>query len=56
MGIGTMARGEKAVIFVSGNYLTHSPLMPNIEGLEEVQFEVKLVHFIQVLGPLCEPE
>ncbi|KAG1337803.1 peptidyl-prolyl cis-trans isomerase PASTICCINO1 [Cocos nucifera] len=48
MGIGTMARGEKAVIFVSSNYLTHSPLMPNIEGLEEVQFEIELVHFIQV--------
>ncbi|KAJ7961336.1 Peptidylprolyl isomerase [Quillaja saponaria] len=48
MGIGTMPRGEKAVIYVSSQYLTQSPLMPVIDGYEEVQFEVELVHFIQV--------
>ncbi|KAF7144188.1 hypothetical protein RHSIM_Rhsim05G0200700 [Rhododendron simsii] len=48
MGIGTMSRGEKAVIYVSKHYLTKSPFMPMVEGLEEVHFEVELVHFIQV--------
>ncbi|KAF7827724.1 peptidyl-prolyl cis-trans isomerase PASTICCINO1 [Senna tora] len=48
MGIGTMAREEKAVIFVTSQYLTQSPLMPLTEDYEEVQFEVELVHFIQV--------
>ncbi|KAK4581994.1 hypothetical protein RGQ29_025234 [Quercus rubra] len=37
MGIGTMARGEKAVAYVTSQYLTQSPLIP-----------VELVHFIQV--------
>ena len=48
MGIGTMSRGEKAVIYVTNLYLTESPLMPMVEGIEEVHFEVELVHFIQV--------
>lgn len=48
MGIGTMTRGEKAIIHVSSLYLTQSPFMPEVEGYEEVQFEVELVHFIQV--------
>ncbi|OVA17744.1 Peptidyl-prolyl cis-trans isomerase [Macleaya cordata] len=48
IGIGTMARGEKAILYVSNRYLTQSPFMPVIEGYEEVQFEVELVHFIQV--------
>ncbi|XP_043724455.1 peptidyl-prolyl cis-trans isomerase PASTICCINO1 isoform X1 [Telopea speciosissima] len=48
MGIGTMAREEKAIIFVTKRYLTHSPLLPEVEGFDEVQFEVELVHFIQV--------
>eukprot|EP00268_Persea_americana_P025742 TRINITY_DN2509_c0_g1_i1.p1 TRINITY_DN2509_c0_g1~~TRINITY_DN2509_c0_g1_i1.p1 ORF type:complete len:628 (-),score=137.29 TRINITY_DN2509_c0_g1_i1:676-2559(-) len=48
MGIGTMSRGEKAIIYVSSLYLTQSPFMPEAEGYEEVQFEVELVHFIQV--------
>lgn len=48
MAMGTMTRGEKAVIYVSRNYLTGSPLMPIMEGVEEVEFEVELVHFIQV--------
>lgn len=48
MGIGTMARKEKAIIFVSSAYLTKSSLMPQLEGLEEVQFYVELVQFIQV--------
>jgi len=47
MGIGTMVREEKAVIYVTSQYLTESPLMPVIED-SEVQFEVELVHFIQV--------
>lgn len=47
MGIGTMAREEKAVIYVTSQYLTESPLMPVIQD-DEVQFEVELVHFIQV--------
>jgi hypothetical protein len=47
MGIGTMVREEKAVIYVASQYLTESPLMPVIED-SEVQFEVELVHFIQV--------
>ncbi|XP_034693659.1 peptidyl-prolyl cis-trans isomerase PASTICCINO1 [Vitis riparia] len=48
MGIGTMTRGEKAVLYVTNQYITQSPLMPIIEGVEEVLFEVELVHFIQV--------
>ncbi|KAM0948338.1 putative peptidylprolyl isomerase [Dioscorea sansibarensis] len=48
MAIGTMTRGEKAVVFVSNAYLTESPLMNITEDLEGVQFEVELVHFIQV--------
>ena len=48
MGIGTMTRGEKAVVYVANQYSTQSPLMPIIEGVEEVWFEIELVHFIQV--------
>ncbi|CAL1356551.1 unnamed protein product [Linum trigynum] len=48
MGMGTMAREEKAIIYVTGQYLTQSPLLSTIEGLDEVQFEVELVHFVQV--------
>ena len=51
MAIGTMTRGEKAVVFVSNAYLTESPLMNITEDLEGVQFEVELVHFIQVHLP-----
>lgn len=47
MGIGTMTREEKAVIYVINQYLTESPLM-SVVGLEEVQFEVELIHFTQV--------
>lgn len=48
MGIGTMSRGEKAVIYVTNQYLSQSPLIPSIDGIEEVHFEVELIHFIQV--------
>uniref|UniRef100_A0A2P2M4K2 peptidylprolyl isomerase n=4 Tax=Rhizophora mucronata TaxID=61149 RepID=A0A2P2M4K2_RHIMU len=48
MGIGTMTREEKAVIYVNSQYLTQSPLMSVVEGFDEVHFEVELVHFIQV--------
>lgn len=48
MAIGTMVRQEKAVIYVTTQYLTESPLMPVIEDYDEVHFEVELVHFIQV--------
>ncbi|KAL3536457.1 hypothetical protein ACH5RR_004918 [Cinchona calisaya] len=48
MGIGTMSRGEKAVIYVTGQYITESPLISAVEGVEEVHFEVELVHLIQV--------
>ena len=48
MGMGTMSKGEKALIYVTSQYLTQSPLMPVTEDYEEVQFEVELVHFIQV--------
>lgn len=48
MGMGTMSRGEKAVIYVSSQYITESPLLPTVEGIEEVHFEVELIHFIQV--------
>ncbi|XP_030974064.1 peptidyl-prolyl cis-trans isomerase PASTICCINO1-like isoform X3 [Quercus lobata] len=47
MGIGMMARGEKAVVYVTSQYLTQSPLIPVIEGLEEVHLEMQLFHFIQ---------
>ncbi|KAM0908876.1 hypothetical protein ACQ4PT_015154 [Festuca glaucescens] len=47
MGIGSMARKEKATIYVSSTYLTESSLMPQLEGLEEVHFEVELVQFTQ---------
>lgn len=48
IGIGTMTRGEKAVIYVREKYLTESSLLHEAVGLEEVHFEVELVHFIQV--------
>ncbi|KAK4480988.1 hypothetical protein RD792_011856 [Penstemon davidsonii] len=48
MGIGTMSRGEKAVIYVKKEYLTQCPLIPSIEGIDEAHFEVELVHFVQV--------
>ncbi|KAG9453218.1 hypothetical protein H6P81_006122 [Aristolochia fimbriata] len=48
MGIGSMTRREKAIIYVSSSYLTQSPFMPVLDGVEEVQCEVELVHFIQV--------
>ncbi|KFK34648.1 hypothetical protein AALP_AA5G173000 [Arabis alpina] len=48
IGIGTMTRNEKAVIYVRKQYLTESPLMHIVQDLEEVHFEVELVHFIQV--------
>ncbi|KAJ6778239.1 PEPTIDYL-PROLYL CIS-TRANS ISOMERASE [Salix koriyanagi] len=50
MGIGTMTREEKAVIYVTNQYLTESPLMSVVEGFEEVQFEVELIHFIPGFG------
>lgn len=49
MGIGTMTRGEKAVIYVTSQYLSQSAFMPEVEGVEEVHFDVELVHFIQVV-------
>lgn len=54
MGIGTMTRGEKAVIFVTSQYLTPSPLISVEDGIEEVHFEVELVHFIQVSEVIAE--
>ncbi|XP_020592878.1 peptidyl-prolyl cis-trans isomerase PASTICCINO1 [Phalaenopsis equestris] len=48
MGIGTMTKGEKAVIYVNNGYLSESSLMQIPEGHEEVQFEVELIHFTQV--------
>ncbi|XP_061376352.1 peptidyl-prolyl cis-trans isomerase PASTICCINO1 [Gastrolobium bilobum] len=48
LGIGTMVREEKAVIYVTRQYLTESPLMPVIEDYDEIHFEVELIHFIQV--------
>ncbi|KAM0026468.1 putative peptidylprolyl isomerase [Helianthus debilis subsp. tardiflorus] len=48
MGIGTMSRGEKAVVYVTSQYLSQSPLISSVEGIEEVHFEVELIHFIQV--------
>lgn len=53
MGIGTMTRKEKAVIYVKSQYLTQSPLLPGNEDYEEVHFEVELVHLIQVRDALC---
>lgn len=43
-----MPRGEKAVIYVKSQYYTESTLVPVVEGVDEVHFEVELVHFIQV--------
>ncbi|KAF3674049.1 Peptidyl-prolyl cis-trans isomerase PASTICCINO1 [Capsicum annuum] len=48
LGITTMPRGEKAVIYVKSQYYSESTLMPVVEGVDEVHFEVELVHFIQV--------
>ncbi|KAL0451089.1 UNVERIFIED_CONTAM: Peptidyl-prolyl cis-trans isomerase PASTICCINO1 [Sesamum latifolium] len=48
MGIGTMARGEKAVIYVTKEYLSQCSLIPSIEGIAEIHFDVELVHFVQV--------
>ncbi|KAG9138639.1 hypothetical protein Leryth_020479 [Lithospermum erythrorhizon] len=48
MGIGTMSIGEKAIIYVTSPYLSECPLVPTINGITEIHFEVELVHFIQV--------
>ncbi|XP_021755683.1 peptidyl-prolyl cis-trans isomerase PASTICCINO1-like [Chenopodium quinoa] len=48
MGIGTMTRREKAMIYVTNQYLTACAVLPQVKGLEEVHFEVELVHFVQV--------
>ncbi|XP_059667885.1 peptidyl-prolyl cis-trans isomerase PASTICCINO1 isoform X1 [Cornus florida] len=48
MGMGTMTKGEKAVIYVTNQYLTKSSFMAMVEGIQEVHFQVELVHFIQV--------
>ncbi|XP_078173411.1 FKBP-type peptidyl-prolyl cis-trans isomerase family protein isoform X1 [Carex rostrata] len=48
IGIGSMTKSEKAKIYATRDYLSKSTLMPSVEGLEEVLFEVELVHFIQV--------
>lgn len=48
MGIGTMSRREKAMIYVKNEYLTECSVLPQVVGLEEVHFEVELVHFVQV--------
>ncbi|KAL3639470.1 G1/S-specific cyclin pas1 [Castilleja foliolosa] len=48
MGIGTMCRGEKAVIYVTKDYLNKCPLIPSVDGIAEIHFEVDLVHFVQV--------
>lgn len=48
MGVGTMSRGEKAMIYVKSQYLTECSVLPQVTGLEEVHFEVELVHFVQV--------
>ncbi|KAK8709003.1 hypothetical protein V6N13_060037 [Hibiscus sabdariffa] len=48
VGIGTMTRKEKAIIYVTNQYLTSSPLLPVIEGYGEVHFEVELLYFIHV--------
>ncbi|KAK1283917.1 Peptidyl-prolyl cis-trans isomerase PASTICCINO1 [Acorus calamus] len=48
MGIRTMTWGEKAIVYVSSQYLTQSPFMPAVDGFEEILFDVELVHFIKV--------
>ncbi|XP_074310892.1 peptidyl-prolyl cis-trans isomerase PASTICCINO1 [Silene latifolia] len=48
MGIGTMTRGEKSIIYVRNQYLTECSILPDATSLEEVHFEVDLVHFVQV--------
>ncbi|KAL2929260.1 Peptidyl-prolyl cis-trans isomerase PASTICCINO1, partial [Bienertia sinuspersici] len=48
MGIGTMSRREKALIYVKNQYLTECTVLPQVMDLEEVHFEVELVHFVQV--------
>ncbi|KAI4331686.1 hypothetical protein MLD38_029846 [Melastoma candidum] len=48
MGIGTMTKGEKALIYVTHQYLSESPLLPLVGDFEEIHFEVELVHFVQV--------
>ncbi|KAL8125119.1 hypothetical protein AgCh_012700 [Apium graveolens] len=42
MGIGTMSRGEKALIYVRSQYLNQCTFMPVVEEeIEEVHFEVE---------------
>ncbi|KAH9605321.1 hypothetical protein KSS87_022449 [Heliosperma pusillum] len=48
MGIGTMTKGEKSIIYVTNQYLTECSILPEVTSFEEVQFEVDLVHFVQV--------
>ncbi|KAM0953466.1 putative peptidylprolyl isomerase [Dioscorea sansibarensis] len=52
--IGTMTLGEKSSISVSNAYLSESPLLKTTEDLEDVQFEVELIHFIQVCLPFID--
>ncbi|KAL8158894.1 hypothetical protein V2J09_000431 [Rumex salicifolius] len=48
IGIGTMTRGERAIVYVTREYLTPFSFLPDVEGIEEVHFDVELVHFVQV--------
>eukprot|EP01018_Ginkgo_biloba_P033395 Gb_29099 [translate_table: standard] len=49
MGIGSMTRREKAIIYVSGSYITAASAMPSLQSsFEEVQFEVEIVQIVQV--------
>lgn len=48
IGIGTMTRREKAMIYVTNQYLTECSVLPQVIDQEEVYFEVELVHFVQV--------
>ncbi|KAK4748235.1 hypothetical protein SAY87_014821 [Trapa incisa] len=48
MGIGTMTRREKAIIYVTKQYMSDSPFLSLGDSFDEIHFEVELVHFIQV--------
>ncbi|KAI5078705.1 hypothetical protein GOP47_0006376 [Adiantum capillus-veneris] len=49
LGISTMTRKEKSLIYVCGAHLTDASSIPNLPtDVEEIQFEVEIVQIIQV--------
>lgn len=48
-GIETMTKNEKAILFISGSYITEAAAIPELPTkAAEIQFEVEVLEVIQV--------